>query len=426
MQNTVEKDLERSIIGYMFMPEIHDRIPSIELDNFSDNNRRIVQSVKKAYLRYGDVSLMSVNEIIKDDYPMLANDLISIVVDSVTRVTSPVGFDSTFKSLIDKRNKIKSLLVIRQAYSDAKEGNYKAALSSIDETLQRLSNDEGYFTWVDIDDLIEMSKVEIIPSAIQEYNRQTGGYFRKQIHTFAARPGHGKTTHSANELVNLGIQKLKTVYFSLEMASEELMSKVVSISGQIDNRTLLRGGTIPMDNLLQASSTIDSIKNYIFIYDNIYEVGEMIGICKEKKPDVVIVDFLQSMDFGKYTSLRLGILEILVELKKYAKRDNVAIILYSQMSREIEKRQAQAGGNGKEQESFMSDAAESQYIEVISGYLTFMQWKYLVSHSDLDRNVMVMDVKKARFGGFGRIRIWYSPEMCLISPKAESEKGVPF
>jgi replicative DNA helicase len=135
------------------------------------------------------------------------------------------------------------------------------------------------------------------------------------------------------------------------------------------------------------------------------------------------VDFIQFMDFSEYDHLRLGLLDSLGKLKRYAKNDNVVGIAYSQMSREVEKRRSR-NGNLDEDDVYMSDVAESQYIEIIAGYLVFMQWKWLISKNEIDKHTMFMRVAKARFGGFGSFKTYYEPDRCIISPA--DKESVPF
>lgn len=425
-------DLEREVIGYMFLDDIKDRIPDIDVELFSPANKKVVECIKDVYEAHDDISPLSITEKLKEKHPKLNGQLTGIVIDSVGRVVSASGFEATYKTLAEQRKRIRALKMMQDTYRDLYSGgDIDHAIGNFSTALENLGGDSDYYRWGDIDDLLEEVRIENIPSAIREYRNKTGGYYKKQIHVYAARPGHGKTTHSANEAIFLS-QRYRVAYFSLEMSAQELMQKILAISGNVNNQTIQFGGTIPSENLQEIMKTLDAIapkedrRNGLYIFDDIYDHHQIINTCKELKPDVIILDFLQFLDFSRYDEYRLAIHDMLRAFKRYIKRYNVVMIAYSQTSRDIEKR---AKDLGRRRDDFrMSDVAESAYIEIAAGYLTFMRWVYLETGDPVDRYVLNMYIKKARFGGIGNFKVQFAPDKCIIEPPDDNEDddALPF
>ncbi|HFA51692.1 MAG TPA: replicative DNA helicase [Bacteroidetes bacterium] len=161
--------------------------------------------------------------------------------------------------------------------------------------------------------------------------------------------------------------------FSLEMASTQLVQRLISLEAEIPG-SKLRSGKLEEYEWQQLHTTIEKISEVpIFIDDtpgiNIFELRAK---CRRLKMQhdiqMVIIDYLQLMSGGsgnKNTNREQEISQISRSLKGLAKELGVPVIALSQLSRAVETR----GGSKRPQ---LSDLRESGAIEQDADIVSFI------------------------------------------------------
>lgn len=158
-----------------------------------------------------------------------------------------------------------------------------------------------------------------------------------------ARPGMGKTTFCLNIATNVAKRTKKEVaIFSLEMTSEQLVSRVLCSEGMIDSYTM-RTGKLNADEwkrLAEAASALSETNILIDDTSGITTTAMKAKCRRLKNLGLIIIDYLQLMQSDKHTDNRvLEIGQITRALKLMAKDLGVPIILCSQLARTTEQRQ---------------------------------------------------------------------------------------
>jgi len=205
------------------------------------------------------------------------------------------------------------------------------------------------------------------------------GFQNGDLIVLAARPGHGKTSLGMNFVLNAAmseIEKIKGIksktyaaVFSLEMPADQLARRMLCSHAKVSMARAASGHLQPAEwaRLRQSKPVLDEAQIYIDDTSAITP-AEIISKCRrmkrEKKLDIIMIDYLQLMGSGKKVENRQQeISEITRTMKIAAKELNVPIIMLSQLSREVEKRKGQP---------IMSDLRESGAIEQDADIILFI------------------------------------------------------
>jgi replicative DNA helicase len=183
-----------------------------------------------------------------------------------------------------------------------------------------------------------------VATGIKKLDEMTSGFQPSDMVVLAARPSVGKTALALNMASHAAIQNGKNVLlFSLEMAKEQLVQRLLCIEGQIDSSKLrtgyLAGAEFP--KLTKAAATLDKASIYIDDTPNISVLDLRSKARKHMAAngcDMLIIDYLQLMvGSGRSESRQVEIAEISRSIKGLARELRVPVIALSQLSREADK-----------------------------------------------------------------------------------------
>lgn len=202
----------------------------------------------------------------------------------------------------------------------------------------------------------------------------TNGFTPGQMIVLAARPGCGKTSFVMNMVANLAIKENSeevVAVFNLEMSAGELVMRLISNIAGLDSRDLL-GGLENKDNLDKVWGAQDILqKSNIYIDDTAGITTEQImSKCRRLKMqkgrlDLVVIDYLQLITPSDSNRSTLeSVSKISRFIKILAKELKVPVIILSQMSRDIEKRD--------DKEPKLSDLRDSGAIEQDADIVAFL------------------------------------------------------
>ena len=223
-----------------------------------------------------------------------------------------------------------------QKIFDIRRGKDIQGLQRLDEVL--------YQTFDRLDMLTRKDdSVKPISTGIGDLDNVITRLNRSDLILLAARPGMGKTSFALNIARNVSVVGKKTVaFFSLEMTKEQLASRLLSSEALVGG-TKLRTGRILPDEWKRLIGAGDILKNAPMYLDDTpgITVPEMKAKLRRlKRPDLVVIDYLQLMSTGRRDGNRVQeISELTRNLKILAKEINVPVICLSQLSRASEQRQ---------------------------------------------------------------------------------------
>ena len=159
-------------------------------------------------------------------------------------------------------------------------------------------------------------------------------------------------------------------FFSLEMAAEQLATRIIAEQTEISSSKIRRGeiNDAEFEKLVGCSQVMHRIPLYIDQTGGI-SIAQLAARARRLKRqrglDVLIIDYIQLMQGNKRTDNRVQeITEITTGLKSLAKELNVPIIALSQLSRQVE--------NREDKRPQLSDLRESGSIEQDADVVLFV------------------------------------------------------
>ncbi|MFH1842444.1 MAG: replicative DNA helicase [bacterium] len=236
-----------------------------------------------------------------------------------------------------------------------------------------------------------------------DLDRMLGGMQSSDLLILAARPSMGKTSLALNIAYNVAVKEKEGVaIFSLEMAREQLVMRLLCSSGGFNLHDIRRGKLKPEDwpRLTQACERLSSAPIYIDDSSAI-SVLEMKAKARRLKQQhglgLVIIDYLQLMSSpGRGIENRQQeISAISRNLKGLAKDLGVPVLALSQLSRAVETR-------GGDHRPILSDLRESGSIEQDADVVMFIfREEVYKPDDDAVRNLATLIIGKQRNGPTG-------------------------
>ena len=216
-----------------------------------------------------------------------------------------------------------------------------------------------------------------VPTGLTDLDSRLGGMHKQDLLIIAGRPSMGKTAlatniafHAAKNIEKKG-SKSTVAFFSLEMSSEQLSTRILSEQARIRSNDIRTGKVSEkeFEQFIETSKNIFELPLYIdetpaitiaAISNRSRRIKRLFGL------ELIVVDYIQLMkSSGKKEYNRVQeISEITQGLKALAKELNVPVLALSQLSRQVEHRD-----NKKPQ---LSDLRESGSIEQDADVVMFV------------------------------------------------------
>lgn len=236
------------------------------------------------------------------------------------------------------------------------EKDVENILDFSEQTILDIANKKNTASFSHIRDVIHTAfdRLEVL----REHGQATGiptfqaldqllhGFQKSDMIICAARPGMGKTSFCLNIAQNVAVNdNVPVAIFSLEMSKEQLVTRLLSAQGMVD-QTRLRQGTVNHEEFEALSAAAAQLINApIFIDDsagiNAMEIrGKARRLKAEHGLGLIIIDYIQLMQSsgsGKRTENRQQeISDISRNLKLLARELDVPVLALSQLSRAVE------------------------------------------------------------------------------------------
>mgnify|MGYP001375427148 FL=1 len=288
----------------------------VKITKFSTSSRQAIEYSKLIYDLYVKRELIKISENVIDEAKL--NDL-----------------DNDGQKII--QNYEKSL------FNLAEKGSSSSSLIKFDEamrqTIEMASNayksEEG---------------IVGVPTGLTELDDRLGGLHKSDLVIIAGRPSMGKTALATNIAYNAAkkIQdegkKTSIAFFSLEMSSEQLSTRILAEQSRVKSNDIRRGkiSEEQFDKFIETSKNISELPLYIdetpaisiaALSNRARRIKRLYGV------DMVVIDYIQLMSASNFREGRVQeISEITQGLKALAKELSVPVVALSQLSRAVEQR----------------------------------------------------------------------------------------
>ena len=250
-----------------------------------------------------------------------------------------------------------------------------------------------------------------VPSGFTDLDSLTSGFHNSEFIVVAARPSMGKTALCLNISQYVGLKTDYSIgFFSLEMAKEQVMIRLLCAEAQLDLKKVRTGfiGERDFEKLKLSAEALSRAK--IFIDETpALTVMEMKAKARrlkmEQNLDLVFIDYIQLMrPGGRFENRTQEMSYISRSLKELAKEIKIPVVGISQLSRAPEK-------GRREPIPQLSDLRESGAIEQDADVVVFIYRPEFYHPNDENlRGIAEINVAKQRNGPTGRISLAFIRE----------------
>lgn len=289
-----------------------------------------------------------------------------------------------------------------------------------------------------------------VPTNLKDLDKWLGGMHNSDLLILAARPSMGKTALAINIAVNAAEAFIKEAeenkakniaspvksvgFFSLEMSSEQIAARILSMKTKISSTNIRRGkldqSKNEFDHLVQSSKTLNTLP--FFIDDtpalSISALRTRARRLKRKHNlGLLVIDYLQLIrgvsDVGKNNRVQ-EISEITQGLKAIAKELDIPLLALSQLSRAVEQRDdkrplladlRESGTIEQDADVVMFIYREAYYLERTKpqeGTDKFQEWQQKMEKVDHLAEVMIA---KHRNGPIANVQLAFDKHITLFS-----------
>ena len=316
----------------------------VKITRFSGSTKQAIDYAKIIHEMYLRRELIQISD-------NLSSDTLNASSENYNAETI---IESTEKSLFD--------LAERGSFSQSFLKFDKALDQTIEMATLAMQNDQG---------------IVGVPTGLSELDQKLGGLHKSDLIILAGRPSMGKTALATNIAYNAAQniynkqEKSSVAFFSLEMSSEQLSTRILSEQARIKSNDIRRGKV-----------TEEEINRYIETSRNIYNLPLYIDetpaitistlsnrarrIKRKFGLSLIVVDYIQLMrsNSNKNDNRVQEISEITQGLKALAKELSVPVLALSQLSRAVEQRD--------DKQPQLADLRESGSIEQDADVVMFV------------------------------------------------------
>ena len=242
------------------------------------------------------------------------------------------------------------------------------------------------------------------PTGFKDFDKLTAGLQDSDLIIIAGRPAMGKTTFAMNIAEHAAIKHgVPVAVFSMEMAALQLVMRLFSSLGGID-QTRLRTGNLDELDWPKLTSAMNLLhKSHIFIDETpALSPAELRARARRLKQahdiGLIVVDYLQLMSVpGSNENRATEIAEISRSLKAIAKELNVPVIALSQLNRALE--------NRPNKRPVMADLRESGSIEQDADLIVFIYRDEVYNEESPDKGIAEIIISKHRNGPTDTVKL---------------------
>jgi replicative DNA helicase len=247
-----------------------------------------------------------------------------------------------------------------------------SAIGALDRREQRcLPEPVGDLLAAAIDDVqaaADGSGPRAMPTGIGPLDRLLGGgLYPASVYVLAARPGGGKSSAAQTMAVHLAQHGLRTLICSLEMPKAQVMRRLLAELSRVDGMKL-KTGQMDRDEWGQFTEGAERLRNLPLHVDDQGGLG-LADIRRKARAvkglQVLVIDYLQlCRSTLKNANTNEQITEISKGIKVLAMELGIAVVLLSQLNRDVERRGSP--------EPVLSDLRDSGSIEQDADTVMFL------------------------------------------------------
>ncbi len=435
----------------------------LEPEHFSSKiNALIFKTLKKLISNDQVADLNTLKVFLENDQDFISNGgisyLLKISENSISIINSKQYGELIYDLFIRRKLINLGTNLINDSYDNFEDKNSDIIIENTESNLYNLTSDgdtqKGPKQFDNILSLTidyaekaykKSSDVIGLKTGLNDFDKKIGGLHKSDLIIVAGRPSMGKTAFATNIASNIcngknNDNKTNVLFFSLEMSSEQLATRVISELSQISSEGIRTGNLSKTDfeKIIVASEQLKNLS--LFIDDSpaltISSIRTRSRRLKRKFGlDLIIIDYLQLLTGESKNSndnRDKEISDITRGLKAIAKELNIPVVALSQLSRKVEERE--------EKRPQLADLRESGSIEQDADLVVFLYReeyylarteppegteKHAMWTSKMEKvhNIAEAIVAKHRHGPISRVKLHFNATNTKFSDLADSSSA---
>ena len=428
--------LEEAVLGAMLIDEkgVNEIIELLSPEVFYKRSHQLIyESIERLFRESEPIDLLTVSADLKKNknFEPAGGDFYLISLSQKVSSSAHIEFHSRIilQKYIQRKLITISNEIIQKSYNestdvmdlldeaesklyDVAQGNIKTSTESAQNLVIRAK--------ARIEEIAKQEGLSGVSTGFEKLDKLTSGWQPSDLVIIAARPGMGKTALALSMARNISVQqKIPVAFFSLEMSSVQLITRLISSETGLSSDKL-RTGKLADHEWQQLNIKVSDLESSpLFIDDSpsltIFELrAKARRLASSHGIKLIIIDYLQLMNIGssnKAGNREQEISTISRNLKALAKELDIPVIALSQLSRAVETR----GGTKR---PILSDLRESGAIEQDADIVSFLYRPEYYGITEWDDDMKTPSegqgefiVAKHRNGALDSIKLKFIPNL---------------
>lgn len=423
-----DTEAEKSLLGAMMLADdaMAEILTILKPDDFYELRHQIIfQAMSSLYDQHKPIDLLTLTAELKTQKKL--KDIGGApYLTELSNFVPAAAHAKAYAEIIEKASTRRRLIkagnnIANKAY--AEDVNVDDLVGEAEKELFEVSDKIVKSDYVAMDQLLADALERIaelqrnkgalrgLKTGFTDLDKKTAGLQKGDLVIIGARPAMGKTTFAQNLAYNIAnINKKGVLFFSMEMAANEIVDRMISDIADVDNWRMRTGNLSDEEfsRIGDALGDIDELPIYIDDTSSM-TIAELRNKARRAMHDhgisVVIVDYLQLMaGSDRYAGNRVQeVTEISRGLKILARELEIPVVALAQLSRNVTGRD--------DPRPVLSDLRESGSIEQDADLVMFLHRPdYYKKPEEEDTNVTELLIRKHRHGAIGVIELYFDGE----------------
>ena len=422
---------EKSLLGAVMidenvLPEVLTIIkPS---DFYEERHGKIFEAMSNLYDAHRPIDLLTLSNELKS-LKLLKEVGGAPYLTELSNFVPAASHAKAYAEIVEKNATRRRLIkagteIANKAYSDDAEVN--ELIGKAEQELFEVSDKIVKSDYKQMGDLLDdaFNRIEELhnnkgalrglKTGFRDIDKKTAGLQKGDLVIIGARPAMGKTTFAQNLAYNVAsINNRGVLFFSMEMASNEIIDRMISDVSGVGNWGI-RTGNLSDEEFAKIGDAMGEMAEIpIYIDDtSSMTIMELRNKVRRAAHDhdigVVIIDYLQLLDGSdKYKGQRVQeVSEVSRGLKILARELSIPVIALAQLSRNV---------TGRENpRPILSDLRDSGSIEQDADLVMFLHRPDYYKQNDdnyEETHITEVIIAKHRHGETGRVDLYFHPEL---------------
>jgi replicative DNA helicase len=432
-------EAESSVLGGILLENdaINQVLELLRAEDFyRESHRKVFRAMIELSDRAEPVDLITLSEFLKSRNELEAVGGTAYLASLADFVPTAANI-SYYARIVREKSILRSLIstatdIATRGYEE--QGNVEEFLDAAEKVIFDISEKKIKASFVAVGDMIKdtlktveklyerKEMVTGVPTGYEDLDRLTAGLQPADLIIVAGRPGMGKTAFALNIATNAAFTGIGAAVFSLEMAREQLVLRMLCSEARVNSSKVRSGylGERDFPQLAKAAGRLHEAPIYVDDTPAI-SVLELRAKARRlvrdrtKKIGLIVVDYLQLMrGMGAASNREQEISEISRSLKALAKELNVPVMALSQLNRRVEDR--------SDRRPMMSDLRESGAIEQDADVIMFIYRDEVYNKDESKKGTAEVIVAKQRNGPIDTVKLTFLNEYTRFENYTERDE----